>query len=120
VCWAILDRNAWCDDPVKGYYTGIDTNLSPLERVTIALLAVLLVAALVGVIKYDMQRTAATQPTTLVGINIRGAQTRPVSGRAAAVTPTLAVVDLLRCVPRFQLAQRVVDRGKGYRDAVVL
>jgi hypothetical protein len=84
--------------------------------VTIALAG----AAGVSVIKFDMQRTVASQPATLVGINIRGAQTRPVSGRAAAVTPTLAVANLLGRVARFQLAQRVVDRGKGYRDAVVL
>jgi len=51
---------------------------------------------------------------------IRAAQLRPVSGCAAAVTPTLAIVDLLGGVARFQLAQRVVDRGEGYRDAVVL
>ncbi len=43
-----------------------------------------------------------------------------VSGCAGAVTPTLAVADLLGRVARFQLAQRVVDRGEGYRDALVL
>jgi hypothetical protein len=51
--------------------------LQLLERLTIALFAVLLVAALVGVIKYDMQRTAASQPATRAGMNsepIRGAQ----------------------------------------------
>jgi hypothetical protein len=35
--------------------------LQLLERVTIALVAVLFVAALVVVIEYDMQRTAASQ-----------------------------------------------------------
>jgi hypothetical protein len=77
-----------------------------------------LVSALV-----DMQRTAASQPATRTGMNsapIRAAQLRPVSGRAVSVTPTLAVANLLGGVARFQLAQRVVDRGKGYRDAVVL
>jgi hypothetical protein len=95
----------------------------PLERVTIAVVAVLLVAALVGWIKYDMQRTAP-RPVTRVGMNsapIRGAQLRPVSGCAAvSVTPTLAVADLLGRVARFQLPQRVVDRRKGHRDALVL
>jgi hypothetical protein len=52
--------------------------------------------------------------------SIRSVQLKPVSGCAAAVTPTFAVADLLGCVARFQLAQRVVDRGKGYRDPVVL
>jgi hypothetical protein len=33
-----------------------------LERLTIALVAVLLVAALVAWIKYDIERTAASQP----------------------------------------------------------
>ena len=48
-----------------------------LERLTIALVGVLLVSALVGWINYDMQRTAASQPATRAGINsapIRGAQ----------------------------------------------
>ena len=48
-----------------------------LERLTIALVAVLLVSALVGWINYDMQRTAASQPATRAGMNsepIRGAQ----------------------------------------------
>ena len=93
--------------------------LQLLERLTIALFAALLVAALVLVIKYDMQRTAATR----MGVNsapIRGPQLRSVSGCAAAVTPTLAVANLLGRIPRFQLAKRVPDRGKGYRDAVVL
>jgi hypothetical protein len=97
--------------------------LQLLERLTIALFAALLVAALVLVIKYDMQRTAAAQPATRMVMNsapIRAAQLRPVSGRAVSVTPTLAVANLLGGVARFQLAQRVVDRGKGYRDAVVL
>ena len=35
--------------------------LQLLGRLTIALVAVLLVSALVGVINYDMQRTAASQ-----------------------------------------------------------
>ena len=94
-----------------------------LERVTIALLAVLSVATLVAIIKYDMQRIAASQPATRAGTNstpIRCPQLRRLSGCAAAVAPTLAVTDLLGRVARFQLAQRVVDRGKGYRDAVVL
>ena len=94
-----------------------------LERLTIALFAVLLVAALVLVIKYDMQRTAAAQPATRIGMNsapIRGPQLRSVSGCAAAVTPSPAVANLLGGVARFQLPQRVVDRGKGYRDPVVL
>ena len=48
-----------------------------LERLTIALVAVLLVSALVRWINYDMQRTAASQPATRTGMNsapIRGAQ----------------------------------------------
>ena len=52
-------------------------SLPLLERLTIALVAVLLVSALVGVIKYDMQRTAASQPANRTGMNsapIRGAQ----------------------------------------------
>ena len=98
-------------------------SLPLLERLTIALVAVLLVSALVGWINYDMQRTAASQPATRTGMNsapIRAAQLRPVSGRAVSVTPTLAVPNLLGRVARFKLAQRVVDRGEGYRDALVL
>jgi hypothetical protein len=80
-------------------------------------------SVLVGWIKYDMQRTAAPQPATGTGMNsapIRGAQLTRLSGCTAPITPTLTVVDLLGRVARFQLAQRVVDRGEGYRDAVVL
>jgi hypothetical protein len=98
-------------------------SLPLLERLTIALVAVLLVSALVGWINYDMQRTAAPQPTTRTGMNsppIHCAQLRRPSGRAVSVTPTLAVPDLLGRVARFQLAQRVVDRRKGHRDALVL
>ena len=54
-----------------------------LERLTIALVGVLLVSALVGWIKYDIERTAASQPATRTGMNsapIRGAQLRSVSG----------------------------------------
>jgi hypothetical protein len=40
-----------------------------LERITIAVVVVLLVAALLGWIKYDMQRTAASQPATRAGMN---------------------------------------------------
>jgi hypothetical protein len=98
-------------------------NLPLLERVTIALLAVLSVAALAAMIKYDMQRTAASQPATRAGLNstpIRCSQPSRLSGGAAPITPTIAVADPLGRVARFQLAQRVVDRRKGYRDAVVL
>ena len=91
-----------------------------LERLTIALVAVLLVSALVGWINYDMQRTAAPQPTTRTGMNSTDPQLRRPSARAVSVTPTLAATDLLGRVARFKLAQRVVDRGKGYRDPVVL
>ena len=94
-----------------------------LERLTIALVGVLLVSALVGWINYDMQRTAASQPATRTGMNsapIRSVQLKPVSGCAAAVTPSFAAPNLLGRVARFQLAQRVPDRGEGYRDAVVL
>jgi hypothetical protein len=97
--------------------------LQLLERLTIALFVVFLVAALVLVIKYDIERTAAPQPTTRTGMNstpIHCAQLRRPSARAAAMTPTLAVANLLGRIPRFQLAKRVPDRGKGYRDAVVL
>ena len=93
-----------------------------VERLTIALVAVLLVSALVGWINYDMQRTAP-RPATRVGMNsapIRRAQLKPVSGCPAAMTPTLTVPDLLCRVARFQLAQRVVDRREGDRDAIVL
>ena len=51
--------------------------LQLLERLTIALFVVFLVAALVLVIKYDIERTAAPQPATRTGMNsapIRGAQ----------------------------------------------
>jgi hypothetical protein len=98
-------------------------SLPLLERLTIALVAVLLVSALVGWINYDMQRTAAPQPTTRTGMNsppIHCAQLRRPSARAVSVTPTLAATDLLGRVARFKLAQRVVDRGEGYRDALVL
>jgi hypothetical protein len=91
--------------------------------VTIALLAVLFAAPPVGWIEHDMQNTAASQPATRAGMNsvpTRGVQLTHLSGCAAPITPTLAVVDLLRCVARFQLAQRVVDRRKGHRDALVL
>jgi preprotein translocase subunit SecG len=57
--------------------------LQLLERLTIALFVVFLVAALVLVIKYDIERTAAAQPATRAGMNsapIRGAQLRSVSG----------------------------------------
>jgi hypothetical protein len=94
-----------------------------LERVTIALVAVLFVGALIVWIKYDTQRTAASQPTTREGMNstpISGVQLTRLSGCAAAVTPTFAVADLLGRVARLQLIQRVADRGEGYRDAVVL
>ena len=94
-----------------------------LERLTIALVAVLLVAALVAWIKYDIERTAASQPVTRVGMNsapIRGAQLARLSGCAAAMTPTPTVPDLLGRVARFQLPQRVVDRREGDRDAIVL
>jgi len=92
-----------------------DMNPPLLERLTITLVAVLLAAALVAWIKYDIERTAASQPAST-----RGAQLRPVSGCAPAMTPTFAVPDLLGRVARFQLAERVVDRGEGYREAVVL
>ena len=98
-------------------------SLPLLERLTIALVAVLLVSALVGWINYDMQRTAASQPATRTGMNsapIRGTQLRRPSARAVSVTPTLAATDLLGRVARFQLAQRVVDRREGDRDAIVL
>ena len=51
-------------------------SLPLLERVAIALVAVLLVSALVGWINYDMQRTAASQPATRAADSepIRGAQ----------------------------------------------
>jgi hypothetical protein len=51
---------------------------------------------------------------------IRGAQLMPVSGCAPAMAPTFAVPDLLGRAARFQLPQRVSDRGEGYPDAVVL
>ena len=44
-------------------------SLPLLERLTIALVAVLLVSALVGWIKYDIERTAASQPATRAGMN---------------------------------------------------
>jgi hypothetical protein len=94
-----------------------------LERLTIALVGVLLVSALVGWINYDMQRTAASRPADSrrhEQRTNRSAQLMPVSGCPAAMTPTLTVADLLGRVARFQLAQRVVDRRKGHRDAVVL
>ena len=40
-----------------------------LERLTIALVGVLLVSALVGWINYDMQRIVAPQPATRTGMN---------------------------------------------------
>jgi hypothetical protein len=49
-----------------------------------------------------------------------GAQLTRLSGCAAAVTPISGVADLLDRVTRFQLAQRVVDRREGDRDAIVL
>jgi hypothetical protein len=94
-----------------------------LERLTIALVAVLLVSALVGWINYDMQRTAASRPATRASMNsppIHSAQLMPVSGCAPAMTPTLTVADLLGRAARFQLAQRVVDRGEADRDPVML
>ena len=92
-----------------------------LERLTIALVAVLLVSALVGWINYDMQRTAGVAACRHEQRTDSCAQlTRLSAWVAAAVTPTLAATDLLGRVARFQLAQRVVDRGEGYRDAVVL
>jgi hypothetical protein len=84
---------------------------------------VLLVSALVGWIEYDIERTAASRPAARVGMSsapIRGAQLTRLSGCAPAITPTLAVPDLLGRVARFQLPQRVVDRREGDRDAIVL
>src|SRR4029077_5528997 len=76
---------------------------------------------LVGWIKYDMQRTAASQRAGMNSVTDSCAQlTRLSAWVAAAVTPTLAVAYLLGRVARFQLAQRVMDRGERYRDAVVL
>ena len=98
-------------------------SLPLLERLTIALVAVLLVSALVGWINYDMQRTAVSQPVTRAGMNsapMRSAQLARLSGCAAPVTPSSAVPDLPGRAARLQLAQRVVDRRKGYCDAVVL
>ena len=43
-----------------------------LERLTIALIAVLLVAALVGLIKYDMERIAASTPAARARFDIIG------------------------------------------------
>jgi hypothetical protein len=64
--------------PIAGDAAGRGTASLPLlERLTIALVGVLLVSALVGWINYDMQRTAASQPATRAGMNsepIRGAQ----------------------------------------------
>jgi len=57
--------------------------LQLLERLTIALFVVFLVAALVLVIKYDIERTAASQPATRAGMKsapICGAQLGSVSG----------------------------------------
>jgi hypothetical protein len=98
-------------------------SLPLLERLTITLVAVLLAAALVAWIKYDIERTAASRPTTRTGMNsapIRGAQLAPASGCVPAMTPTFAVAYLLGRVTRFQLAQRVVDRRERFCDAVVL
>jgi hypothetical protein len=70
-----------------------------------------------------MQRIVAPQRATRTGMNstpIHCAQLRRPSARAVSVTPTFAVADLLGRVARFKLAQRVADRGEGYRDAVVL
>jgi hypothetical protein len=86
--------------------------------VTIAL-AVLLVAALVGAIRYDMRHTAAPQPMTRAGMNsapLRGTQLPRLSGCADAVAPSSAVIHLLGRIARFQLAQRVADRSEGNRD----
>jgi len=51
---------------------------------------------------------------------IRATQLRPGSGRVVSVTPSFAVPNLLGRVARFKLAQPVVDRGEGYRDALAL
>ena len=49
--------------PVEPSRTEAEHRIVPLlERLTIALAAVLLVAALAGVLKYDMERTAASTP----------------------------------------------------------
>ena len=45
-------------------------NLSPLDRAMIVVVGVLAVAALVGWIKYDMQR-AATPATSSSGLNLQ-------------------------------------------------
>src|ERR1700694_1594434 len=58
-------------------------------------------------------------PASANSAPIRGAQLKALAGRPVSMTPTLAVADLLGCVARFQLAQRVVDRGDGFRNAVV-
>src|SRR3954468_8142562 len=42
------------------------------------------------------------------------------SGCTVAVTPRLGVADPLGCTARFQLAERVSDRGERHRDAFVL
>src|SRR5437763_7069435 len=41
-------------------------------------------------------------------------------GCAATVTPSLAVVHFLGCVARLQLSESMTDRGKGYRNLIVL
>src|SRR5438874_13569170 len=41
-------------------------------------------------------------------------------GCAATVTPSLAVAHLLGCVARLQLPESVTDRGKRYRNPIVL
>ena len=83
-------------------------NVPLLERLTIALLAVVLLAVLVGVIKYDMELTAASRP-----------EPQRVSRRADE-TSSVAIANLLGCIAPFQLAQRMADRGEGYRDTFVL
>jgi hypothetical protein len=83
-------------------------NVPLLERLTIALLAVVLLAVLVGAIKYDMELTAASRP-----------EPQRVSRRADE-TPSVAIANLLGCIAPFQLAQRMADRGEGYCDTFIL
>src|SRR5882762_6362086 len=94
-----------------------------LERLTIALVGVLLVSALVGWINYDMQRTAAPQPTTRTGLNsppIHCAQLRRPSARAVSATPTLAPTDFPTRVPTVRLTRRGGDPAERDRPPAAL
>jgi hypothetical protein len=66
--------------------------LQLLERLTIALFLVFLVAALVLVIKYDIERTAAGQPATRMGSALVPRCARPFAERRVVAPSAITCI----------------------------